>query len=139
MKITPNNSTAHLRLVRPPEPATPPKPIKPAQSQTSDKGIDTFTPQGLYTSPLDFKPKSPVLSKQLLEARQRIEAIRAQLVAAKTNTPIHFDQPAPPSQTSPLNANPYAAQYPRLAGSSADANESATQKIVTDQGITDLD
>jgi hypothetical protein len=142
MKINPNNSTSHLRLVRPPAPpATPTAPAtqQPTPTQPSDKTGDVFIPQTLHTNPpLPLEPtgpKSPVLSKQLLEARQRLEAIRAQLVAAKTNRPMNFDDTSSPASTpqiSPLNANSGVNQYLRLAGTSADANENATQRTANE-------
>lgn len=118
MELDPNQLLSSLRLVRPPETVQPTaEPKAAARSSKSARqpgGSDTASFEAVYRSQ---QPKAA-----RAEADQRVDRIRDQLVAAKTDVPIHFQQPRPAR-----SVNPYVAGYLQHAADPATRNISATE------------
>jgi hypothetical protein len=117
MAVHPINPTLALRLVSPAHAARAPQAPAPADRARPAASPDSFSFEAIYRANL---PR-PALS----DAHRRLERIR-ELVAARTDVPIHFQQPAPARA-----ANPVAHAYLRFpAPSNADLNASATEQQV---------
>ena len=120
MELDPNQLLSSLRLVRPPETVRPteqaPSTARPAQPQSTERPSesDTASFEAVYRS---RQPKA-----DRAEQEHRLGRIRDQLVAAKTDVPIHFEQPRPAR-----SANPYVAGYLQHAADPASRNLSATE------------
>lgn len=120
MNVGPSPSNHPLRLVRPPQQAEQPAPSQ--ASRPTERGASTQ--RGQPADALNFEAvyQSQLPRIPMTEAQQRIDRIRSELVAGRTDVPIHFQQPARGSN------NPYQATYARLAPNAASTNESATQQ-----------
>jgi len=113
-----------LRLVRPEQAVNPTRRADPAPVQTPVRRTesDSFDFQSVQQA------ARPVTS--LAEARRKLEAIREQLVAARTDRPMNFDQP--PVQ--PKTNSPAIQQYLKIQSSitpterNIDATESDAQR-----------
>ncbi len=114
MAIHPVNSTPALRLVQPLDAARPTQPAAPEPAARA-QDADAFDFEAIYRANL---PR-PALT----EAHRRLEKIR-DLVAAKTDVPIHFDPPQPRRTTSPA-INAYL-KFP--APAPADVNAAAVEQ-----------
>ncbi len=127
MQIDPANSTSHLRLVSPIEPAgqsapttpaAPASPIAPADAAPPTERADAYHFESVYRRQL------PIVDAA--EARARLEQMRRDLVAGRVDSPIHYD-------ASPVgSANPYASGYARLMPNPADRNAAATESPSAD-------
>ena len=118
MELDPNQLLSSLRLVRPPEttqPAGASQPAaRPSQPAQRSQESDTTSFEAVYRSQ---QPKA-----DRADAEQRLNSLRDNLVAAKTDVPIHFEQPRPAR-----SANPYVAGYLQHAASPAARNASAIE------------
>lgn len=115
MQINGSQPADALRLVHPPG----------GVSSPANVAAPAAKPAGAAENPYRFEA---VYAQQLprvtmTEAHRRVEQIRDQFVAGRTDVPIHFEQPGPAS------TNPYANPYMKLAPAPADANMRATEAI----------
>ncbi|MBI1369603.1 MAG: hypothetical protein GC162_13230 [Planctomycetes bacterium] len=115
MRIEPTQSVTPLRIVQPTEPV---KSVDAPRSVQSSGPAADMRFEAVYAANL---PKVP-----MTDAQTKLERIRTQLVAAKTDVPIHFDAPA----SRPRPSNPYAAAYPRLIADPATINANITESKV---------
>jgi hypothetical protein len=118
MNVDAAASSSTLRLIQPPasvRTAQSATPVKSADPAAPVSGGDPYKFESIYQASL---PK-PAIGHAL----ERLDRIRAQLVAARTSVPIHFDaaQPAAAMRSSAL-----ARAYLRAGPSPADAHISAT-------------
>lgn len=115
MMIDPVSNSSYLRLVRPTEEAGPVQPVARVRKVSSTKSEDV--------SELSTLQQNALPMVQLSDAQKKLEILRSQLVAGKTDVPIHFEQPTRPT------TNPFAANYLRFSPAPADVNGSATDRI----------
>jgi len=108
-----------LRLVQSDQPVRPARPVEPApvDKPVRRTASDSFDFQSVQQA------ARPITS--LTEARRKLEAIRDQLVAARTDRPMDFD--APPAQ--PKVNHPAVRQYLKIQSTvtPTDRNTSATE------------
>lgn len=120
MSVQGINSSANvsaLRLVQPAQPVPQSAPVKPAQPVRRDV-TDSYDFQSIREAQL---PRMAYT-----QAHQRLDKLR-DLIAAKTDVPIHFDSPAPtPGSSATRSANPYAAGYLKFPVNAAERNAAAT-------------
>jgi len=108
-----------LKLIHPPqltrrlEAVRPVSPVAPARAAPRADALDF---ESVYIAQLPRVPRS--------EAHLRLEQLRQQLVAARTDVPIHFDDGG-----AARSANPYAIGYTRSAPLAADVNAAATERL----------
>jgi len=120
MSVSPVNSNPPLRLVSPVQPVRPVRPAQPIQAAQTAQSA-----QPVQGDSYDFEAvyRASLPRPALTDAHARLERIR-NLVAAKTDVPIHFGPPA-----APRTANPYVnsyLQFPKPAP--ADINTAATEQ-----------
>jgi hypothetical protein len=108
-----------LRLVQSDQPV---QPVQPVQ-RTSVASPVRRTESDSYDFQAVLRQAQPVTS--LEEARRKLEAIREQLVAAKTSVPIHFDPP--PAKPVVNNAALQAYMKIQSAVTPTDRNTAATE------------
>jgi hypothetical protein len=102
-------ATPSLRLVKPTD-ATPA--VQPVKRSDPARDGDAISFEAVYVQNL---PRT-----QITEAHRKLDRIRQQLVAGKTDVPIHFNTPARAS-------NPYKPSFLKLSADPGEFNASATQ------------
>lgn len=112
MRIDPTQSTSPLRITSPVKSTAAPPKTSPASADSSH----TLSFEGVYQNQL---PRVP-----MTDAHRKLDRIRTQLVAGKTDVPIHFNSAPSPGRSGA--ANPYAAGYPRLISDPGEINTNLT-------------
>lgn len=115
MSVQGINSSANvsaLRLVQPAQPASQTATAQPVQPVRRDV-TDSYDFQSIREAQL---PRMPYT-----QAHQRLDKLR-DLIAAKTDVPIHFDSPAPGRSSN----NPYSGGYMKFPVNAAERNAAAT-------------
>ncbi len=119
MQVNPSGANPTLRLVQSNQAVRNDAPVRATDRPLAvqHNGEDTYSFEAAYRSQL---PRI-----QLTEAFYRLERIREQLVAAKTDLPMRFDDTASVS-----SANPYAPAYRQIQPGPAQVNEAATLRRI---------
>lgn len=117
-------NASSLRLVQPPTQVTP---VKPVQKVAPAQGGRVGRTAG---DPYDFQSvrETQLPRMELTPAHHKLEKLR-DLIAAKTDVPIYFEESAPGSSASAgttSGSNPYARTYLKFPISAADRNAAAT-------------
>lgn len=117
MTIDPQSGPTPLRLVQPNPSVRPVDPVKPVDRAAPEQPNDVLNFEAVYQANL---PKIT-----MADALDRLDRIRTQLVAARTDVPIHFETTAPPPALG--TASPLTRAYLSHGPAPADANASATE------------
>ena len=115
MRVESNQSVAGLRLTQPAQAVDGAPAAQPVEA-VRPQPTDSHSFESIYVNQL---PRV-----QITEAHKKLEQLRKDLVAAKVNVPIHFEQPG----QQPQGSNPYSISFVRFAGSPAELNTRATDQ-----------
>jgi len=110
MQIEPGQHVGPIRSIRP---VQSPQATTGATAPSKAQAADSYSFEAVYQAKL---PRVP-----MTDAHRKLDRIRTQLVAAKTDVPIHFNDVARPASN-----NPYAGQYPRMIGDAGQINANLT-------------
>ena len=116
LTIDPQLGATPLRLVQPNPSVRPVDPVQPVDKAVPSGSSDTLSFEAVYQANL---PKIT-----MSDALDRLDRIRTQLVAARTDVPIHFETTAPPPGLG--SSSPLTRAYFSNGPAPADANASAT-------------
>ncbi len=116
------NSIQHLRLVRPTESTGQIRSVNAVANTENTQSTSLRVDRNdAYSFEAVYRARLPRI--KLTDAHRRLERIRNQLVAARTDVPIHFDEVKQAGMASPLT-NAYLSFKP----GDADVNAAATEQ-----------